>query len=213
MRKIDSSGNTDLAMRFSSRAEAKSRPKGFSTMTRAWSAKSAAPSPVITADHQAVSTVHPPDSAAGPDVHVLNAVRAKFGGPTDIIVVVGIAAVDDHVVVFEERDKCLQHWIDRGRRHHHPDGAGFAQLTHEVLDRRCSHGPLVDECLNSFRMEVVNNALVPGAQKAPHHVGSHPAQSDHAQFHVVFLSRKTAILARRQRQILASSPKYSRSSA
>ena len=35
MRKIESSGNADLAMRFSSRAEARSRPKGFSTMTRA----------------------------------------------------------------------------------------------------------------------------------------------------------------------------------
>ena len=35
MRKIESSGKTDLAMRLSSRAEAKSRPKGFSTMTRA----------------------------------------------------------------------------------------------------------------------------------------------------------------------------------
>jgi hypothetical protein len=37
-------------------------------------------------------------------------------------------------------------------------------------------------------MEVVNDALVAGTQKPPHHVGSHPAQSDHAQFHVVFLS-------------------------
>ena len=35
MRKIESSGNTDRAMRLSSRAEARSRPNGFSTMTRA----------------------------------------------------------------------------------------------------------------------------------------------------------------------------------
>ena len=34
MRKIESSGNTDRATLLSSRAEAKSRPKGFSTMTR-----------------------------------------------------------------------------------------------------------------------------------------------------------------------------------
>ena len=39
MRKIESSGNTDLATRFNSRAEARSRPNGFSTMTRAFSAK------------------------------------------------------------------------------------------------------------------------------------------------------------------------------
>ena len=39
MRKIESSGNTARAARLSSRAEARSRPKGFSTMTRACSAR------------------------------------------------------------------------------------------------------------------------------------------------------------------------------
>ena len=48
MRKIESSGNSDCAMRLSSRAEARSRPNGFSTMTRALSAKPAAPSPWMT---------------------------------------------------------------------------------------------------------------------------------------------------------------------
>ena len=35
MRKIESSAKTERAMRLSSRAEARSRPNGFSTMTRA----------------------------------------------------------------------------------------------------------------------------------------------------------------------------------
>ena len=48
MRKIESSGNTDRATRFSSRAEARSRPNGFSTITRAPSARPARPSPSIT---------------------------------------------------------------------------------------------------------------------------------------------------------------------
>ena len=48
MRKIESSGNTARATRLSSFAEARSRPNGFSTMTRACSAKFAAPSPLIT---------------------------------------------------------------------------------------------------------------------------------------------------------------------
>jgi hypothetical protein len=37
-------------------------------------------------------------------------------------------------------------------------------------------------------MEVVNDTLVACPQEAPHHVSSHSAQSDHAQFHVFFLS-------------------------
>ena len=45
MRKIESSGNTVCATRLSSRAEARSRPNGFSTITRAFSAKFAAPKP------------------------------------------------------------------------------------------------------------------------------------------------------------------------
>jgi hypothetical protein len=57
----------------------------------------------------------------------------------------------------------------------------------EVFERHRPNSPLFDECLYSFRLEVVNDALVAGSPKAPHHVGSHPAQSDHAQFHVVFL--------------------------
>ena len=48
MRKIDSSGNTERAMRFRLRAEARSRPNGFSTMTRAPAARPAAPSPRMT---------------------------------------------------------------------------------------------------------------------------------------------------------------------
>ena len=48
MRKIADSGNTARATRLSLRAEARSRPNGFSTMTRASSARPAAPSPVMT---------------------------------------------------------------------------------------------------------------------------------------------------------------------
>ena len=39
MRKIESSANADRATRLSSRAEARSRPNGFSTMMRASSAR------------------------------------------------------------------------------------------------------------------------------------------------------------------------------
>ncbi len=47
MRNIESSINTERAMRLSSRADARSRPNGFSTMTRAFSAKPESPSPLI----------------------------------------------------------------------------------------------------------------------------------------------------------------------
>ena len=48
MRKIESSGKTESAMRLSSRAEARSRPNGFSTITRAPWPSPAAPRPRMT---------------------------------------------------------------------------------------------------------------------------------------------------------------------
>jgi hypothetical protein len=32
-------------------------------------------------------------------------------------------------------------------------------------------------------MNIVHDALVAGLHKTPHHIVSHPAQADHAQFH------------------------------
>ncbi len=142
----------------------------------------------LTADHQTVAPLRPPDPAAGPNVHVVDALSFQLGGAAEVIVVVGVAAVDDHVIAFEEGDKGVQRRIDHRRRHHHPDGPGFFQLMREVFERCRPDRPLFDECLYGFRMKVVNDALVTGPLKAPHHVGPHPAQSDHTQFHVVFLS-------------------------
>ncbi len=53
MRKIESSGKTLRATSLSARAEARSRPNGFSTITRASVARPAAPSPLITVSNKA----------------------------------------------------------------------------------------------------------------------------------------------------------------
>ena len=53
MRKIDDSGKTACAAASSAIADAKSRPNGFSTMTRASSAKPALPRPWMTVSNNA----------------------------------------------------------------------------------------------------------------------------------------------------------------
>ena len=53
MRKIESSGNAARATPLSSRADARSRPNGFSTITRAFSVRPAALSPLITVSNSA----------------------------------------------------------------------------------------------------------------------------------------------------------------
>ena len=102
--------------------------------------------------------------------------------------VVGVAAVDDHVVAFEERDEGFSVGSTTAAGTIIQTARGFFSFLREVFERRRPDRPLFGERLHGFRMEVVNDALVTGPQQAPHHVGSHPAQSDHAQFHATLPS-------------------------
>ncbi len=57
-----------------------------------------------------------------------------------------------------------------------------------------AYGPLFHQFGDGRRMHVVNHALVPRLQEPPHHVGPHPAQTDHSELHdgllgVRFLTR------------------------
>src|SRR5262245_41747638 len=57
--------------------------------------------PVRPADHHAVAALQPPDAAAGADVDIVNPPRGEFLGPADIVDVVGVAAVDQDVVLLQ----------------------------------------------------------------------------------------------------------------
>ena len=104
--------------------------------------------------------------------------------------VVGVAAVDDDVLGFEEWDEGLQRRIDCSRRHHQPDGTGLFQLAGKVFESGRPGRPFFGERLYGVCLGVKNDAMVAGPHKTPHHIGSHPPQSDHAQFHVILLSRE-----------------------
>jgi hypothetical protein len=105
---------------------------------------------IIAADHQAVSSLRPPDPTAGACVHIVNAFRLKLGRAADVIVVVRVAAIDDHVVGFEERNDGLQRRIDHSGRYHHPDGAGHFQLARKIFKRIRPNAPsLTSACTAS----------------------------------------------------------------
>src|SRR5271167_1670310 len=52
-----------------------------------------------TADHHAIATFEAPHAAAGAYVHIVNASRFEFFGAADVVNVVGVAAVNDYVVL------------------------------------------------------------------------------------------------------------------
>src|SRR5665213_1337905 len=76
---------------------------------------------IVSAYHQAVATFRSPDAATCPRIHIVDALRFQFGSAADVIMVVGVATIDDHIILFEERDERLQRLIGHAGRHHHPD--------------------------------------------------------------------------------------------
>src|SRR4030095_5428514 len=52
----------------------------------------------LAADHEAESTLEHPHPTARPHVHVMQSAWLELAGPADVVVIVRVAAVDDHVV-------------------------------------------------------------------------------------------------------------------
>ena len=52
---------------------------------------------LFAADHQAVAALAAEDAAAGSHVDVMNPAALQFRGAADVVVIVGIAAIDDDV--------------------------------------------------------------------------------------------------------------------
>jgi hypothetical protein len=55
----------------------------------------------VAADHHAVADLQAPDAAGGPDVDVVDALRVEVAGAADVVVPVGVPAVDDGVALLE----------------------------------------------------------------------------------------------------------------
>ena len=50
-----------------------------------------------TADHQAEAAIDPPDTAGGAAIDVLNAFAGERPGASDVVLVEGVAAINDDV--------------------------------------------------------------------------------------------------------------------
>src|SRR5262245_19241273 len=87
------------------------------------------------ADHLAVTTLQPPYTAARANIYVVHTLCGEFFRTTDVIDVVGVAAIDHDVTGFKLSSEILKRRIDDGRRHHQPHGAWFFQLLHQFIER------------------------------------------------------------------------------
>ena len=102
----------------------------------------------------------------------------------DVVVVMRVAAVDDHVAGLEHVGERSDRPVgDLARGHHHPHGSRPLEHGHELGERRCAAGTLRLQRLHRSRVHVVADAAVPVAHEAPHEVGAHPAEPHHAELH------------------------------
>src|SRR5205807_4086611 len=93
-------------------------------------------------------------------------------------------SVDDDVPGLDELREPGNQLADDGSRDHHPGGPRRLQLPDEVLERRRPRGPFLLEVAGDVRGPVPYDAFVPGAHDPLREVGSHAAESDHAELHL-----------------------------
>ena len=113
----------------------------------------------------------------------------KLPGAFDVVPVVGVPAVDDDVARLQEGAELGDHLTHVGRRDHDPGSARRLQLPDEVLQRGRPRGPFLLEVAGDVRGPVPDDAPVPGADDPLREVGSHAAESDHAELHLDLLAR------------------------
>ena len=88
----------------------------------------------LAADHQAVPLIEAEDAAAGTDVEITDASRLELLCPADVIVIVGIAAVDEHVAGCQQRSQLPDHRVDDRCRHHDPHRARRLEGAYQLLE-------------------------------------------------------------------------------
>ena len=138
----------------------------------------------LAADHQAVAALEAPDAAARADVEVVDPFLAERGGARDVVAVVGVAAVDDHVAGLQPLAQVAHGLLgDLAGRDHHPDGPRLVKLLDELVERAGAGRTLRLELLDRPRVDVEDDALVTGGQEPADEVRAHPSEPDHPQLH------------------------------
>ena len=138
------------------------------------------------ADHHAIAALDTPDAAGRAAIDVANALRRQFFGVADVVLVKGIAAVDDDVVPVQQAAELLDHLFgDLARRQHQPNGARlFSELLHQIGNRRRRCGAVLCQRFARLGGSRVHHAVVSRLHQAARHVAAHLAESDHADLHL-----------------------------
>jgi hypothetical protein len=112
--------------------------------------------------------------------------RSERRRTSDIVLVEGVAAVDDHVVGRHELAKAHDGGVSRrtGGKHD-PDGAGQGERLNQGRQACDRQKALIGKRLHGGGVVVMDHAAVPGPRQATRNVGAHAAQSDNTDLHPI----------------------------
>lgn len=134
----------------------------------------------LAADHQTVTALTSRDAAAGADVDVVKLTLRQLGAAANVVVVIGVAAVDHDVAGFEQGHELVERLVDHRGGHHQPHRARFLQLRDQIFKRRGTCHAFLLQLVHRGRLYVVSDALLTALRQAAHHVRAHASQSNHA---------------------------------
>src|SRR4051812_313819 len=138
----------------------------------------------VAADHQTVAAVEAPHAAAGAGVDVEDAIFRQCAGAPHVVLVVGVAAVDDDVSPFHPLAQRLHHAFRRiARGHHHPSRPRRLEPRDKLVQGPGSRSTLGHQLGHRGRVQVIDDALVPATEQAADHVAAHASEADHADLH------------------------------
>src|SRR5581483_10544619 len=146
-------------------------------------------------DHQTIALLEPEHTAARTGIDVVDACRAQLLGPANIVLIVGIAAVDEDVAGGEPRPQLRNDAVNDGSGHHDPDRAWRLEGGGELRERVGGDGAIRRNCLHRFPGSVIGDAFVAASYQPAHHVGAHAPEPHHSDSHTGLLYwRKVGIL-------------------
>ena len=139
---------------------------------------------LLPSDHHAVTALQPPDPSAGSNVHVVDPFFQDRLCPPHVILVVGVASVDDRVAGLEPAGEVIHDLFCRvSRGHHDPGHAWLSELYGEIIEREGAGCPLACELADVVGVPGEGDALVAAPQQPADHVSAHATQTDHSDLH------------------------------
>jgi len=90
----------------------------------------------LSADHQAVAALEAPHTPARATVDVVEPACRNALRPLDVVPVVRVTSIDDHVPRRQIRYERFEGVVDRGGGHHEPHDARLGESARELAQRR-----------------------------------------------------------------------------